>query len=162
MVNNNVTVPFVHLHHLLLNIFLHHLLLNIFLESKSSNRVNCNVWILTDIEWHDSWWQQVWLHPHVTVCFLMNELRSLKNQTTHANTELMTDSLILRCFNNKNNVSLQWNGENVRFGVLKVVLMKMHVFWDKALLISSSQHKDSILLHCDALSLGECRYFKEF
>jgi hypothetical protein len=147
---------------LVTSIHLHHLLLKILLESKSSNRVNCNVWILTDTEWQDSWWQQVWLYPCLTVCFSMHELRSLKNQTNHANTELMTDSLILRCFNNKNNVSLGWNGENVRFGVLTVVLMKIHCFWYKALLISSYQHKDSILLHCDALLLDECRYFKEF
>jgi hypothetical protein len=153
MVDNNVTLTFIHLHHLSLSIFL---------QSKSSNRVNCHVWILTDIEWQDSWWHQVWLHPHVTACFSMNELRSLKNQTAHPNTMLIIDSLILRCFNNKNNVSLGWNGENVRFGVLTVVLTKMHVFWDKALLISSYQHTNSIPLHCDALLLGEWWYFKEF
>jgi len=34
MVNNNVTVTFIRLHHLSLYMFL---------ESKSSNRVNCNV-----------------------------------------------------------------------------------------------------------------------
>jgi len=92
----------------------------------------------------------------------MNEFRSHKNQTIHANRQLMIDSLILRCFNNKNEVKSWMTWGNVRFGVLTVVLMKMHVFWDKALLVSSYQHKDSILLHCDALLLGECLCFKEF
>lgn len=102
LVNNKVTVTFV---------YSHHLSLNIFLQSKSSNRVNCDVWILTDNEWHDSWWQKAWLHPCHTVCFSMNVLRSLKNQTTHTNTELMIDSIILKCFNNKNKVSLGWSGK---------------------------------------------------
>jgi len=40
----------------------------------------------------------------------MNDLRSLKNQTIHANTELRIDSLMLRCFNNKNKVKcwMKW------------------------------------------------------
>lgn len=52
----------------------------------------------------------------------------------------MTDALTLKCFDNKNNISLGRNGENVRYGVLTVVLMKILVFWAKALLISSYQH----------------------
>lgn len=153
MVNNNVTVTFIHLYHLSLNIFL---------EFKSSNRVNCNVWILTDTEWHDSWRQQVWLHPHLTVCFPMNKFRSHKNQTIHANRELRLIHSYSAVLITKTKLSLGWHGENVRFGVLTVVLTKKYVFWDKALLVSSYQHKDSILLHCDALLLGKCRSFKEF
>jgi hypothetical protein len=102
IVYNKATVTF---------IYLHHLSLNAFIESKSSNRVNCNVLILTDIERHDSWWQEAWLHQCLTVCCSMNKLQSLKNQTTHTNTKFMIDSLILKCFNNKNNVSLVRSGK---------------------------------------------------